>query len=252
MLFTILITFWFWSWFVTFCALSGILALLSIPCRGLKNKQTHDRITYILEKVLCKSLLYLMSWVWAFKIVYGSEQAKESLIREDDTDKTKSQKIIRVHCNQSSIIGPLFISQLPFRKTYTYRNSMLWIPVLGKLIEHAKYIKLDKLGEKSKKLEKALQKRLKLRYYPVVWNDDIATDGEANDNQIHVVLLGCSRGFWRGLVSQSKIMCVICEASDVEKFLLKETKQGKDHNALKRGEIEYESEEEDEWSSEDQ
>lgn len=160
----ILITLWFWLGVVIATALTGICFILS-PVRWVWPQVTqHDHITFLIENIMTNVILLWMTLPGLWKV--NHYHFKNSNQRPKDSDGP-----FLLAANHNSLIDTLFISDLNYKKTYTYNVKWSNVPVFGWLCIAADYIGIDTSSPEQKakvvpKIGNAIKNGYSVMVYP--------------------------------------------------------------------------------------
>ena len=160
------LTLYFWTGVVIATALTGIAyccAKVLSPWNQLISE--HDLITYIIENVMAQIILLWMTTPGFWKVEYSTMGKLHGKAPRD------SDGPFLLAANHNSLIDTLFISDLNYKKSYSYSSKWGYVPVFGWLCVLAGYISIDttspeKRAEVVPKVVNAIRNGYSVMVYP--------------------------------------------------------------------------------------
>ena len=177
-----LLTLWFWLGVSISTALTGIVYVIyKLVWSSITTPSEHDVITWLIENVMTEMIMLWMTTPGFWKVNHMvvktqsralSESVPESERTEDNANpKSDPDGPFLLAANHNSLIDTLFISDLRYKKTYTYNVKWAMVPVFGWLCVFAGYIGIDTSNAKAKaevvpKVCRAIKNGYSVMVYP--------------------------------------------------------------------------------------
>jgi 1-acyl-sn-glycerol-3-phosphate acyltransferase len=225
----LLLTVWFWTGVAFANIVTSIIVLVTFL--ALPRAVSHDFVTFMIENVMSNIIMLWMELPGFWKVnTYTSNVA--------DSEITAENGPFILAANHNSMVDTLFISLLPYRKSYTYNAKYKYAPLFGQLCVAAGYVDInmsspEERAKCTQKIGQKIQEGYSMMLYPEGTRNKTPYLGvdheklksglfrissETGTNILPIKFIGTEKLFGSyGIIDSGEVKVIFCKPYKIEK-----------------------------------